>query len=328
MYIYIKKISTLINLFLFIFLFSCVKNDNSSINNNKIYNIDIGQSSINDFEDLIRKNYVVSMKNDGYIEDINVKYNYINAKGKNNYAEQVADEFYKNEVDLILTIGDNVTKAVCEKYKDSKTKILYAGVHEPKELNILDDNIVGVKISFLAKEQLEFINHISDDIKNVGIVYAANDNISKINVDYLKFYATSIGMDIYSVSINSVNDLETALNSLYAKNIDCILTVKDSLVSSEFEKILKYANNINIPIFSNDINEIKNGATCGLVIDANVVGEETAKISKMLLNDSVDIKTIQSVNVDKYKIYLNENNIKKYYPNYDLSNEDNVVIIK
>ena len=327
----IKKIKFLLVIVISILISSCIKNTSL---NKKNYSISIGQSSNIELEDIIRRNYVVSMKNNGYVEDDNVKYNYINAKGNKNYAIQLANEFYKNSYDLIFTIGDNVTSAVYEKYKNENVPIVFAGVYEPKELGIADSkgnptsNISGVKISYLAKEQLEFIKSIDSEIKNIGIIYTINDNIAKLNVDFLKFYATSVGIDIHSINIKSVNDLYIAFDSLSAKNIDCILTVKDNMVSNEFEKILEYADNENIPIFSNNLDEIKKGATLGLVIDGERVGEEATKITKAVLDEKKDIKTIQNVTVSDYKIYINENKIKVFYKDYNLENNDKVIVLK
>ena len=112
------------------------------------------------------------------------------------------------------------------------------------------------------------------------------------------------------------------------KNIDCILTVKDNMVSNEFEKILEYADNENIPIFSNNLDEIKKGATLGLVINGERVGEEATKITKAVLDEKKDIKTIQNVTVSDYKIYINENKIKVFYKDYNLENNDKVIVLK
>ena len=249
----------------------------------KTYTIAISQSAEKNALAAIRKGFVIGMKDQGFLEDVNIKYIYENAKGNSNYAGQIADVYKENrDIDVILTIGDIATVAMKEKIEDKP--IVFAGVANAERLGFADAesnsmvaNMTGVIDSHLIAERLKFINTNYPDVKKLGIIYNSENEMSKFDVDYFKFYATANDIDIYTVSIKRVEDIDKAIDNILPK-VDAIALINDYMIDDVADKVITRAKAEGKEVFGDSEEHQALGATVSSTRDYQLVGKKAAKL--------------------------------------------------
>ena len=290
-------------------IFSCGKKEvqvgSKTFDTSKTYTIAISQSAEKKTLDDMRKGLVIGLKNLGLLEDVNLTYTYENAKDNMSFAEQIADAYSKNDADVIVTIGEKSTVAMSNKIKDRP--IVFVGVGNAERLSYADgngipkENVTGVIDSHLIEERLEFIQDNYENVKKLGIIYNANDNLAKYDVDYFKFDATAYNIDIYTVSVTKDEDIDKAIDTILPK-VDAIALVTDFMVDNHIVDIVKKVNAAGKIVFG-DTEEHKNlGAIVATSRDYLLVGEKAAELVKSIL---VDNKKVNELAIEKVDFKIN-----------------------
>lgn len=300
-----KILLILVSISLIIFTFSCGKKEASvgtrTFDVSKNYNICISSSVDSAEFDAMRKGFVVGLKDLGLVEDINVTYHYENAKGNESYARQIADAFKEKNPDLLVTIGSTATEAIKEKF--DKTPIVYLAVSNAERLGYCDadgnpkGNLTGVIDSQLFEEQLDFIQKNYTDVKRLGIIYTSGNNLSEFFIDYFKFYATSYGIDIYTVAIKKADDVQLAINNILPK-VDAITLIPDNIVDTKAKEVVDAVKASNNEVFGMAISHKNAGANVAVERDYRLVGEKAALLAKEILVDGKKVSDVKTVKED------------------------------
>lgn len=301
-----KKIITTIFIFSALVLtFSCGKKETTigekTFDVSKNYTICINSSVEGSEFDSMRKGFVMGLRDLGLVEDINVTYHYANAEGNESYASQIADAFKEKNPNLFVTIGNTSTKATSEKYND--IPIVFLGVANAERLGYCDangkptSNMTGVADSHLFEEHLDFIIKNYTDVKRIGIIYTKDSELAQFDIDYLKFFSTGLGIDIYTVSITKAEDIEKALDNIMPK-VDAITLLQDYIVDDNLNVVMDRAKKENKVVFGSTSTHKNAGAEVAIIRDYALVGEEGAKLAKEILVDGKKASelTVKQVN--------------------------------
>ncbi len=281
-----KFIRALIVLCLVASLFACAKKEvqvgTKTFDASKTYTIAIAQSAEKETLDSMRSGLVIGMKDLGYLEDVNLKYVYENAKNNVNFADQIADNFSESDADVIVTIGNATTIAMCEKEKEKP--IVFIGVGDADRLGLTSnyENVTGVIDSHLVEERLNFINVNYPDVKRIGIIFNAEDKLAQYDVDYFKFVATAYDIDIYTVSIKRTEDIGKALDNIMPK-VDAIALVTDFMIDEVVDDIVDRAKTDGKLVFGDTDEHMKKGAEVLTSRDYQLVGKKGAEIIDKIL---------------------------------------------
>lgn len=300
-----RVLSFTISLLLIASIFSCAKKQmtvgNKTFDTSKNYNICIASSVDSEDFDAMRKGFVVGLKDLGLVEDINVTYHYENAKSNENYAKQIAEAFKDKNPDLIVSIGSTVTEAIKEKF--DKTPIVFLAVSNAERLGYCDAqgnpkaNLTGVIDSQLFEEQLDFVKKYYTEVEKTGIIYTSGDKLSEFLVDYFKFYATSYGIDIYTVAIKKADDVSVAIGNILPK-VDAMTLIPDNIVDMRAKEIVEAAKAVNKVTFGSTAAHKQAGAEVSVERDFTLVGEKAAELAKSILVDKKKVSDVKVVNVD------------------------------
>lgn len=304
-----KVLVSILTISLLIFTFSCGKKESKvggkTFDISKNYTICINSSGEGNEFDAIRKGFVVGLKDLGLVEDINVTYHYANAEGNLSFAEQIADTFKEKNPDIFVTIGNTSTKATSEKYKD--IPIVFLGVANAERLGYCDSdgkptsNMTGVIDSHLFEENLAFITKNYPNVKKLGVIYTKDNELAQFDIDYLKFFSTGAGIDIYTVSITKAEDVEKAVDSIL-KKVDAIVLTQDYILDSNLNIVIDKAKKENKMVFGQTATHKNAGAEVAILRDYALVGEAGAELTKQIL---VDGKKASELNVKQVNFRVN-----------------------
>lgn len=300
-----KVLATILAFVLLLFTFSCGKKETKvgerTFDVSKNYTICINSSNECAEADSMRKGLVVGLRDLGLVEDINVTYHYANAEGNPSYADQIVDAFKGKKPDIYVTIGNISTMATSKKVSD--VPIVFLGVANAERLGYCDaegnpsKNLTGVVDSHLIEEQLNFIANNNPNIKRLGIIYTAENQLAQFDIDYLKFYATGYGIDIYTVSIQKAEDIDKALDNIIPK-VDALNLVYDNTVDKGLSQIISRANAEKKPVFGSTLGHKEAGAEVATIRDYSLVGETGAKQVKEILVDGKNVSEVKVVAVN------------------------------
>lgn len=267
----------------------------------KIYNICIAQSDETDAFDNMRKGFVVALKDAGFVEDVNVKYSYENAKGKKEFATQITSAFIDKKPDLIVSIGSLMTEAIKdEKVGNDSTNVVFIGVNNAKNLGIMDSNympiynMTGIIDNHQIESKMKYINDNYKDIKKLGIIYDKNNNSSLFDIDFYKFYATEYeGMDIFTVGITRKDDLYAAIENMDQKNLGAMILLDDPMTNTSLSEIITHFNEKNVVVFSDAKEAIDLGAIEFSKKNNTKYGKDAGNIAANIIKGTKKIKEIQ-----------------------------------
>lgn len=301
-----KKLSIIaLSFALIISIFSCGKKETTvgerTLDVSKNYTICINSSDEGAEFDSMRKGFVVGLRDLGLVEDINVTYHYANAEGNPSFAEQIADAFIEKKPDIYVTIGNVSTMATGNKVED--TPIVFLGVANAERLGYCDSdgnpskNMTGVVDSHLIEEQLSFITTNYSNVKKIGVIYTVDNALAQYDIDYLKFYATGLGIDIYTVSIQKEDDIDKALDNILPK-VDALTLVYDSNVDRAASKVVNRAKSENKEVFGSTSVHKTAGAEVATIRDYALVGEAGANLAKQILVDRKKVSEVKVVAVN------------------------------
>ena len=301
-----KKLSIMLLAFaLMISIISCGKKETTvgerTFDISKNYTICINSSDEGAEFDSMRKGFVVGLRDLGLVEDINVTYHYANAEGNPNFADQIVDAFKEKKPDMFVTIGNVSTMATSKKIDD--IPIVFLGVANAERLGYCDSdgtpskNVTGVIDSHLIEEQLSFISNNYSNVKRIGVIYTADNELALYDIDYLKFYATGYGIDVYTVSIQKEEDIDKALDNIMPK-VDALLLTYDSNVDRAVSKVTARANSEKKVVFGSTSVHKTAGAEVATLRDYSLVGETGAKLAKEILVDGKNINEVKVLAVN------------------------------
>lgn len=301
-----KKLSIMLLAFvLMISIISCGKKETTvgerTFDISKNYTICINSSDEGAEFDSMRKGFVVGLRDLGLVEDINVTYHYANAEGNPNFADQIVDAFKEKKPDMFVTIGNVSTMATSKKIDD--IPIVFLGVANAERLGYCDSdgtpskNVTGVIDSHLIEEQLSFISNNYSNVKRIGVIYTADNELALYDIDYLKFYATGYGIDVYTVSIQKEEDIDKALDNIMPK-VDALLLTYDSNVDRAVSKVMARANSEKKVVFGSTSVHKTAGAEVATLRDYSLVGETGAKLAKEILVDGKNINEVKVLAVN------------------------------
>ena len=301
-----KKLSIMLLAFaLMISIISCGKKETTvgerTFDISKNYTICINSSDEGAEFDSMRKGFVVGLRDLGLVEDINVTYHYANAEGNPNFADQIVDAFKEKKPDMFVTIGNVSTMATSKKIDD--IPIVFLGVANAERLGYCDSdgtpskNVTGVIDSHLIEEQLSFISNNYSNVKRIGVIYTADNELALYDIDYLKFYATGYRIDVYTVSIQKEEDIDKALDNIMPK-VDALLLTYDSNVDRAVSKVMARANSEKKVVFGSTSVHKTAGAEVATLRDYSLVGETGAKLAKEILVDGKNINEVKVLAVN------------------------------
>ncbi|MFR3817403.1 MAG: ABC transporter substrate-binding protein [Fusobacterium varium] len=270
--------------------------------------IEIGITQIVEHPSLddVRKGVIDALKANGYDEN-KININYKNAQGDFGTAQVIAQE-YNNKSDVIIAISTPSAQAAANNIKDKP--IFFSAITNPESAGILRKNVTGVSDKSPVKKQVELIEKLLPEAKNIGIVY----NTSEQNSFYLTEEFTKAAKEKdYTVKvkgISNISEMASALDTLLP-TIDVLYTSIDNTIASTYPLIVEKSNKADKPIIGATKSFVEQGALAVDGISDYQVGYQTGEMVARYLNGE-KIENIPYEVVEKSEMYINKDVAKRF----------------
>lgn len=270
--------------------------------------IEIGITQIVEHPSLddVRKGVIDALKEKGYDEN-KININYKNAQGDFGTAQVIAQEF-NNISDVIIAVSTPSAQAAVNNVKNKP--VFFSAVVNPENAGILRKNVTGVSDKSPVKKQVELIEKLLPEAKNIGIVYNTSEqNSFYLTEEFIKA-AEEKGYTVKVKGISNISEMASALDTLLP-TIDVLYTSIDNTVASAYPLIVEKSNKANKPIIGATKSFADQGALAIDGISDYQVGYQTGEMVAKYLNGE-KIENIPYEVVEKSEIHINKDVAEKF----------------
>jgi putative ABC transport system substrate-binding protein len=201
--------------------------------------------------------FVPRLRELGWIVGENITIEYRWAEGRSRRVSEIAAEFLRQDVDVIVTYGSAVTIL---KQATTTIPIVFAVAFDPvrdglvQSLDHPGGNVTGVSIQQLdlVGKRLELLRAAIPQLHRLAILADAGYAEPMLEADRVKSTAQALGLEAARLGIWQPQDIAPAVEALRNK-ADALYVVSDALIAANRARIIGLALSEHLPtIFSYD----------------------------------------------------------------------------
>lgn len=244
------------------------------------------------------KGVLDGLSDKGYKNGINLKVYYRNAEQDQDLAREIAREFVKKRVALIVALGTGSSLAALEATRDRQIPIVYSIVGAPKATGIIREydhsgfNITGVSMKVEAREQLQLAREILPLARRLGILYCISTPQASVTGKEAAAVARELELTPLSCTLlkEELPQLGKKVESL-VKEVDAIYIPTDPIMGSpeNLETIIRISDAHKIPVIVVTRKFVEAGALMAVHCDFYEIGRQAANaVSEVLAGVKVE----------------------------------------
>ena len=223
----------------------------------------------------------------GFVEDVNVSYDYQNAQGDPAAALTISQGFVNDNVDLIIAITSLALQEAAQVTQD--IPIVFNSATDPHAAGVIESwvqpasNVTGVSDLNPVKETLELILEIHPESKTIGVIYNRGEVNSVVQVDMAREIALELGLEIVESTVAHTGEVGTATEALMGK-VDAIFLPTDNTAMTAFQCILTVTEENNILVVGSATEFAKAGAVAAIGFNYYDLGYQSGIMAAEVLN--------------------------------------------
>ncbi|HHX36790.1 MAG TPA: ABC transporter substrate-binding protein [Clostridiaceae bacterium] len=239
--------------------------------------------------------FVDYLAENGYVEGENLEIDFQNAQGEQANCQTIAGQFSTAGYDVILAIATPAAQAVANVITD--TPILVTAVTDLESTQLVDSNeapggnVSGTSDMTPIYDQIELIQKLFPDVKELGIIYSSGEPNSELQVEGAIDAAAKLGMNVTDVTISSTNEIQQVTESIIA-NVEAIYLPSDNAIASSMPTVAKVALDHNVPIIPAVEAMCAEGGIASIAINYYNLGGQTGAMALRILEEGADPATM------------------------------------
>jgi putative ABC transport system substrate-binding protein len=195
--------------------------------------------------------FVARLRELGWTEGDSVAIEYRWAEGSSARVSEIAADFLRQNVAVIVTYGSAVAVL---KQATTVTPIVFAVAVDPVRGGLVASlerpggNVTGMSIqqSDLIGKRLELLREVIPQFRRIAIMFDAGYSGSVLEANDVKATARALGLNYASLEIRRPEDIPPTLEAIKAK-VDALYVVSDALIATNRMHIITFALNARLP---------------------------------------------------------------------------------
>lgn len=254
--------------------------------------------------DAAREGFLDVLKENGYEEGSNLRVVHKDAQADMTIAQTIAQQFAQDGPDLILAIATPTAQAMANATKD--IPILITAVTDPVSASLVESmespggNVTGTSDYVSIAAQLELLQQIVPEAKNIGLIYNSGEQNSIVQAEEVKKYAAENGLMIIEATPTNSSEVLQAAQSLVGK-VDAIYVPTDNTVVSALEAVVKVSYDNQIPMFPGEGDSVVRGGIATAGVNYYQLGRQTGEQALKILDGTspadIPVETQQDMSV-------------------------------
>jgi putative tryptophan/tyrosine transport system substrate-binding protein len=196
--------------------------------------------------------FVQRLRELGWVEGRNVAIEYRWAEGRAERAAEIAAEFVRLKVDVIVTYGTPPTLAA--KQATSAIPIVFALAGDPVGTGLVaslarpSGNVTGLSLQLteLTGKRLELLREAVPDLRRLAILGNVGNPFTVLEIDEVQAAARTLGLEVHTPEIRRAQDIAPAFEALRGR-ADAIYVSTDPLVLTNLTRINTLALGSRLP---------------------------------------------------------------------------------
>jgi putative ABC transport system substrate-binding protein len=198
--------------------------------------------------------FVQRLRELGWIEGRTVAIEYRWAEGRPERFTEIAAEFVRLKVDVIVTVGGAVLAA---KQATSVIPIVFAAANDPIGTGLVPSlaqpgsNVTGLssQAADLAGKRLELLREVLPDLRRLAILSNVNYPAAVEETGEVQAAARTLALEVSTFEIRRAEDIASAFEALKSR-MEALYVCTDPLFNTQRVRIVTLANIARLPMIS------------------------------------------------------------------------------
>jgi putative ABC transport system substrate-binding protein len=199
--------------------------------------------------------FVAHLRELGWIEGRTIAIEYRWSEGRTERYAEIAAEFVRLKVDVIVTVGSAVPTV---KQATAVIPIVFAVGIDPVGSGLVANlakpggNVTGLSLQAtnLAGKRIEFLREVLPQLRRLAIIFNVGNDQTVLEMGETQAAARTVGLEVAPLEIRRAEDIVPAFEAVKAQ-ADALYVVVDQLVVANRTRILTSALGARLPtIFS------------------------------------------------------------------------------
>jgi len=253
------------------------------------YKIGLTQFATHPAADAGREGFIDALTDAGFVEDVDVEYDYQNPEGDATTEQTIAQKFVNDKVDLIFSFGTRISQQCINATEGTDIPVVFCAVTDPVAAGLVSswehpgENVTGTSDMIEVASTVDLILEIVPGVTRLGTIYNAGEVNSVVLADKLKEVCSPLGIEVVERTVSTSADVPVAAQSLVGR-VDAVWVGTDNTVVSGLGAVIGVCEDNQIPFFPSDDPSIELGGIACLGFDYYDVGYQTGEMAVRILN--------------------------------------------
>ena len=252
-----------------------------------------------------REGFLQGLEEAGLVEGTDYTIDYQNASFDDNMAIQIAQAFSAEDAALMVGIATPAATACYAAAEDKDIPVVFTAITDPVGAKLDSGNITGTSDVLPVQGQLELIRAIQPEAKTIGIVYTTSEPNSVYSIGVYEDLAADYGFTIEAIGVTAQSEVTQAVDTLISQGVDCISNLTDNNVVGVLGSILEKTNEVGIPVYGSEIEQVELGCVAGAGLDYVQLGIQTGKMAAQILTGEATCADLPYETIENYGLYVN-----------------------
>jgi ABC-type uncharacterized transport system substrate-binding protein len=207
--------------------------------------------------------FVQQLRDLGWIEGRTVAIEYRWGEGRNERFAEVAAEFVRLKVDVIVTSG---VAALVIKQATSVIPIVFAAAADPLGTGLVASlaqpggNVTGLSTQFAdtGSKRLELLRKAVPGLRSLAVIGNVGYPASVLEMGEVQAAARTVGLKVATLEIRRAEDIAPAFEAL-TDHVEALYICGDSLTATNRNRIYTFALSARLPIISGSRERLEDG---------------------------------------------------------------------
>jgi len=221
----------------------------------------------------------------GYREGQNVRYDFYNAKGREEALNNFARKMVQDRVDLIVTSSTSATVAAARATQGTDIPVVFLSAGNPQRLvksfASSGSNLAGISSASLeiTGKRFELLRELAPSVKRIVSLNDAGGVNFQANLNEVREGAKKLGFTVWEIELRSREEILKVLPTITAKTTDAIFSPPDSLITESIEFVAKQAITERLPLITSLLANVKRGCLATYAANYFELGKQGAVLA-------------------------------------------------
>jgi len=207
--------------------------------------------------------FVARLRELGWIDGRTVAIEYRWSEGRTERYAEIAAEFVRLKVDVIVTVGSAVPTV---RQATGVIPIVFAVAIDPVRSGLVSSlanpggNVTGLSLQAtnLAGKRLEVLRELIPQLRRLAIIFNGGNDQTVLEMGDTRTAARELKIDVAPLEIQRMQDVAPVFEKLNSE-ADALYVVVDQLVVANFNRILTFALSTRLPMIYSTRDFVRSG---------------------------------------------------------------------